>query len=71
MSLQQGYFVTDDGMIAHQGLPTLVEAQQAAERIINELPFGEIGRFEILLREGFTTKTKLRFSYPTIDWERI
>ena len=71
MSMKQGYFVTDDGMCAHQGIATLAEAKRFAEQIINDLPFGEVGRFEVLLREGEITQTKLRFEFPTIDWERI
>lgn len=70
MALKQGYFVTDDGMMAYQGLTTLSEALRAAERTIRDLPFGEIGRFEILLREGTTTKVVRRFE-PVIDWEEI
>jgi len=66
--MKKGYFVTDDGMIAQQGIRGLSEAKRIAADMINDLPFGEIGRFEILLREEHTTKVVLRFE-PVIDWE--
>ena len=66
--MKQGYFVTDDGMVAEQGIRSLSEAKRAAESIIQELPFGDIGRFEILLRGDGITKVMLRWE-PVIDWE--
>ena len=68
--MKQGYFVTDDGMVAVQGLRNISEAKAAAEAIIKGLTFGEIGCFEILHFDGTSTKTHQRFE-AVIDWERI
>ena len=66
--MKKGYFVTDGGMVAVQGLKSLSEAKREAEAMINELPFGDLDRFEILLRGDHATKVVLRFE-PVIDWE--
>ena len=69
--MEKGFFVTDDGMVAVQGMITIGEAKSAAERLFTDLPFGEIGRFEILHFDGVaSTKTHLRWE-PVVDWEPV
>lgn len=68
--MKEGYFVTDDGMVAIQGLTTIGEAKREAEKIINELPFRDIGTMEIRHFNGSRTKTHYRFE-AVVDWELI
>lgn len=68
--MKEGYFVTDDGLIAVQGLTSIVDAKREAESMINEIPFGDIGTMEILHFNGSRTKTHLRFD-PVINWEKM
>ena len=68
--MKQGYFVTDDGLCAVQGLKSLSEAKREAEAMINETPFGELGRFEIGLRGDGVTKLYFRWE-AIVDWEKV
>ena len=68
--MKTGYFVTDDGMIAEQGIATLEQAISIADSIIKGLPFGDVGRWEILKFDGITSKTVRRFE-AVVDWEMV
>jgi hypothetical protein len=51
-----------------KGIDTLKDAKAYAERMIEEMPFGEIGTVEIVDQD--TDEVVLRWNVPAIVWEQ-
>jgi len=64
------YKIIESGLCYDKDIPTLEEAKASAERMINEMPFGELGTVDIVNTGPPTNQTVLRFE-PVIDWEMI
>jgi hypothetical protein len=60
------YKIMDDGLCSENNIPTRDDAIFAAEDIINNMDFADVGTFQIINEE--TDKVELTFQGGDIDW---
>jgi hypothetical protein len=62
------YKIMESYLCYDKGIDTLKDAKAYAERMIEEMPFGEIGTVEIVDQD--TDEVVLRWNVPAIVWEQ-